>query len=244
MIKRVFFVGTTAVSLLIFLFFTNHQTVAQDATPTPDRLAAPPTVPAPTQADEGAQLYWLHCQPCHGDRGQGLTDAPDDDWRAQYPLEDQFCWNSGCHGPRPYEDGFTIPREVPALIGEETLNQFSTAAQLYTYIRASMPRQVPGTLTDEEYLAIVAFLSRAHAVWDEEKVTAVSAETIIINTPQPAIVEPTPTPLATSALSEADVTVSTTTAPAASSETIWLWVGGLFLLLLLIGGVLWRKLTR
>ena len=48
------------------------------ATPTVDRLAAPPTAASPNQADTGAQLYWLHCQPCHGDRAQGLTD----EWRA------------------------------------------------------------------------------------------------------------------------------------------------------------------
>lgn len=234
--KRVFFVGVTAVSLLICLFLTSNQTMAQDVTPTPDRLAAPPTVPAPTQADEGAQLYWLHCQPCHGDRGQGLTDAPDDDWRAQYPMEDQFCWNSGCHGARPYEDGFTIPRKVPALIGEETLSQFSTAADVYQYIRALMPRQVPGTLADEEYLAIVAFLSRAHDAWDGETVTAVSAATIILNPPQPALAEPIPPPLATAVPSEA--------APVATGTVSWLLVGGALLFLLLLGGVLWRKQTR
>ncbi|MEZ4594064.1 MAG: c-type cytochrome [Chloroflexota bacterium] len=236
MMKRVFFVGATAVFLLTCLFTTNN-IQAQDATPTPDRLAAPPTVPAPTQADEGAQLYWLHCQPCHGDRGQGLTDAPDDDWRAQYPMEDQFCWNSGCHGPRPYEDGFTIPREVPALIGEETLSQFSSAADVYNYIRAAMPRQVPGTLADEEYLAIVAFLSRAHDAWDGETVTAVSAQTIILNTPQPVIVEPTATPLATAAPTAA------TPAPAQGS-LYWMLVGLLILSLLIVGGVLWHKQTR
>ena len=38
------------------------------ATPTPDRLAAPPTVESPTQADVGAQGYWPNCQPCHGER--------------------------------------------------------------------------------------------------------------------------------------------------------------------------------
>ena len=209
--------------------------MAQDVTPTPDRLAAPPTVPAPTQADEGAQLFWLHCQPCHGDKGQGLTDAPDDDWRAQYPLEDQFCWNSGCHGPRPYENGFTIPREVPALIGDGTLDKFSTAAELNSYIQASMPRQVPGTLADEEYLAITAFLSQAHDAWDGETVTAVSAETIIINTPQPAVVEPTPTPLATAV---------PTTSAATTGNISWLLVSGLLLLLILMGGILWRHQTR
>ena len=204
-------------------------------TPTPDRLAAPPTVPSPTQADEGAQLFWLHCQPCHGDKAQGLTDAPDDDWRAQYPLEDQFCWNSGCHGPRPYENGFTIPREVPALIGEDTLSQFSTASELNSYIQASMPRQVPGTLADEEYLAITAFLSRAHDAWRGEPITAVSAETIILNTPQPVTVDPSPTPLATAV---------PTTSAATTGNFSWLLVSGLLLLLILIGGILWRQQTR
>lgn len=233
--KRIFFVGATAVFLLFCLFSTNNQTLAQTATPTPDRLAAPPTVPAPTQADEGAQLYWLHCQPCHGDQGQGLTDAPDDDWRAQYPMEDQFCWNSGCHGERPYENGFTIPRQIPALIGSDSLSKFGTVADVYAYIRAAMPRQVPGTLADEEYLAIVAFLARAHGVWDGESVTAVSAENIILNA-EVLTPEPTPTPLATA--------VPTTTASSAPGETYWLLAGILILFLLMVGGVLWRKQTH
>ncbi|GJM40015.1 MAG: hypothetical protein DHS20C20_02970 [Ardenticatenaceae bacterium] len=236
MIKRLFFVGATAVSLLICLFLTSTQTLAQDVTPTPDRLAAPPTVPAPTQADEGAQLYWLHCQPCHGDVGQGLTDAPDDDWRAQYPEEDQFCWNSGCHGARPYENGFTIPKQIPAVIGGDSLNQFNTAADVYNYIRAAMPRQVPGSLADSEYLAIVAFLSRAHDAWDGASMTAVSAENIILNTPQPIIAEPTPTPLATA--------VSAETVAEDSGEISWLLVSGLLLFLLFVGGALWHKQTR
>jgi cytochrome c len=132
-------------------------------TPTLDRLAAPPTVPSPTQADEGAQLYWLWCQPCHGDQGQGLTD----EWRAQYPEEDQNCWASGCHGARPYENGFTLPETVPPVTGETSLKRFNTLGDLYAYIRVAMPYEFPGTLSDEEYLAITAFLGRAHEAWNE-----------------------------------------------------------------------------
>ena len=87
-------------------------TLSPGTTPTPDRLAPPPTVPSPTQADEGAQLFWLHCQPCHGDRGQGLTD----EWRAQYPPEEEYCWESGCHGNQPYDEAFALPTRVPAVI--------------------------------------------------------------------------------------------------------------------------------
>jgi mono/diheme cytochrome c family protein len=135
-------------------------------TPTVDRLAAPPTVdPAQrTQADEGAQLFWLNCQPCHGDQGQGLTDAADDDWRAQYPPEDQNCWKSGCHGRSPYEAGFTLPTAVPAVIGAGTLAKFATVADLHAYVSAAMPFNKPGSLSETEYWALTAFLARAHDV--------------------------------------------------------------------------------
>jgi cytochrome c len=136
--------------------------VTPAVTPTVDRLAAPPTVENPNQADEGAQLYWLHCLPCHGDQGQGLTD----EWRAQYPPEDQNCWESGCHGNRPYEEGFILPTAVPALVGEGSLQRFEHWGEVYGFVRASMPYQAAGSLTEEEYLAIVAFLARANERWD------------------------------------------------------------------------------
>lgn len=129
-------------------------------TPTVDRLAAPPTAEHPTQADEGAQLYWLHCQPCHGDRAQGLTD----EWRDQYPPEDRNCWESGCHGKRPYEQGFVLPKTVPALVGKDSLRRFETVGQVYQFMRAAMPFQAPGSLSDDEYLAITSFLAREHNV--------------------------------------------------------------------------------
>jgi mono/diheme cytochrome c family protein len=165
--RRIAWLGVTAVWLVLlpgFLFAGAPTAVTLTPTPTPtrDRLAAPPTVAAPTQADEGAQLYWLHCQPCHGDEGQGLTD----EWRAQYPPEDQNCWNSGCHGPRPYEAGFILPTAVPAIIGDGTLSRFHSLGQIYTFIQATMPYQAPGTLTEAEYLAITAFLERAHGRGD------------------------------------------------------------------------------
>lgn len=145
-----------------------------EATPTIDRLAAPPTVVNPGQADEGAQLYWLHCQPCHGDQGQGLTD----EWRAQYPPEDQNCWNSGCHGDRPYESGFTLPTAVPPVAGDDSLRQFGTAGQLYIYIQSVMPYQDPGNLTEEEYLAVTAFLLRQHGVVLERTLDSATAAEI------------------------------------------------------------------
>ena len=134
--------------------------VPLNVTPMMDRLAPPPTLVNPGQADLGAQLFWQHCQPCHGDQGQGLTD----EWRAQYPPEDQNCWKSGCHGDRPYPNGFTLPHAVPALLGPDTLGHFATVADLYTFMSQVMPFQAPGSLKPAEYWAITAFLLRGHGL--------------------------------------------------------------------------------
>ncbi|MFT5194961.1 MAG: mono/diheme cytochrome c family protein [Cellvibrionaceae bacterium] len=145
------------------LFHSQGQGPAQTTPqpePTIDRLAAPPTVEVPGPADTGAQSYWLNCQPCHGDQGQGLTE----DWMNQYPEEDRGCWNSGCHGPRPYENGFTLPKAVPAIIGDGSLTKFASAANLHGYIKAAMPYNAPGSLSEEDYLNITAFLVREHNV--------------------------------------------------------------------------------
>ncbi len=126
------------------------------AIPTPDRLAEPTLPSAPSQADHGAQVYWLSCLPCHGDKGQGLTD----EFRATYPPEEEYCWESGCHGANPYESGFTIPKLIPAVIGEAALSKFPNAAQLNAYIRATMPFWKPGSLTEEEAWKVTAFIMR------------------------------------------------------------------------------------
>ncbi len=124
----------------------------QEPTPTPYYA---PTATPPTQGGNGENLFYVYCMPCHGDRGQGLTD----EFRvAQYPPEDVNCWNSGCHGNKPYEDGFTLPRTVPALIGPDTLKPFNTAANLYDFIRAAMPFNDPGSLTPNEYMQLTVFL--------------------------------------------------------------------------------------
>lgn len=224
--------GVTAVVLLLLSL---TRPLSAQTTPTPDRLAAPPTVAAPTMADEGAQLYWLHCQPCHGDRGQGLTDAPDDDWRAQYPPEDQYCWNSGCHGERPYEDGFTLPPTIPAVIGAGSLANYATMSQVYIFMRAAMPRQVPGSLTDAEYLAIATFLARARGLSDGVALTEADLSTIVLN---PAYMEVTP-----ETSTETAVPSPAPTPTPANNGLGWL-TGGLVILILAFGGVLWLRHSR
>lgn len=156
--------------------------------PTPDRLAEP-TLPAqPSQADLGAQVYWLSCLPCHGDNGQGLTD----EFRAVYPTEDQNCWESGCHGAKPYESGFTIPKFIPAVIGPTALAKFSNAAQLNSYIRAAMPFWKPGSLTEEDAWKVTAFVLRENRLWNDTlELNATNASGVAI--PRGMLIQ-TPTP--------------------------------------------------
>ncbi|MCL4299657.1 MAG: c-type cytochrome [Anaerolineae bacterium] len=108
--------------------------------------------------DDGAKLYEFWCSTCHGDRGQGLTA----DWRAQWPEGKQNCWQSKCHAGNHPPDGFSFPKQVPALIGPGTLAKFPTAQDLYAYARATMPYWSPNLLTDDEYQAITIFLVKAN----------------------------------------------------------------------------------
>jgi hypothetical protein len=152
------------------LFFeggTASSAVVQQPTPIStlspfERLAEPTLPPEPSQADHGAQDYWLYCLPCHGDRGQGLTD----EFRETYPPDEVNCWQSGCHGKRPYEFGFTLPTQIPSVIEEHALAKFADAAQLNAYIRATMPFWKPGSLTEEEAWRVTAFLLRENNLWD------------------------------------------------------------------------------
>lgn len=221
-------------------------TVVPGATPTIDRLLAPPTVPSPNQADEGAQLYWLHCQPCHGDQGQGLTD----EWRAQYPPEDQYCWESGCHGERPYDQSVALPTSVPAIIGPavdrimgtegtQVLQKFQTLDGVYRYVSVAMPYFFPGDLTEEEYLAILAFIARENKIWDGQTLTTGNLGHYPIGSV-----------LVADATANATISATATPTPTAASSSdsgmgaLLAAVGGLALILLIGGVLLWQKHGR
>jgi cytochrome c len=152
--------------------------------PTQDRLAKPTLPASPSQADYGAQVYWLNCSACHGDRAQGLTD----EFRQQYPPEDQNCWKSHCHGNVTYENGFKIPTAVPQLVGPGSLAKFPNAASLYGFIRAAMPFQKPNSLTEEQYYQIVAFLLRQNDLIERQmEVNASNATNIVVSRATPVV---------------------------------------------------------
>ena len=127
------------------------------ATPTFDitRLAQPPTVYPPGQADNGTQIYWGMCSACHGDRGQGLTD----EWRNSFATHERDCWQSGCHGSDFPENSFSIPPTgAPAIAGNGKLARFANAYELQSFIHGNMPFFPAGSLTSEEALSLTAYV--------------------------------------------------------------------------------------
>lgn len=124
-------------------------------TPTPDRLAPPVMPESPTQVDIGRDLYYFHCMPCHGDRGQGLTD----EWRQVWVEDHQDCWARGCHSGRVEDEGFPLPRFVPPLSGSpEATGDYEDADKLFDFLLHSHPPQRPGALLEDECWALTAFL--------------------------------------------------------------------------------------
>lgn len=125
--------------------------------------SSPATVQAytPTQRDLGAGVYIRRCSTCHGDKGQGLTL----EWRQTWPETHQNCSTPKCHGKQHPPDGFEIKDNyAPAVIGPGTLTRFRTAQDLFTFISTTMPMHAPGSLTQDEYWALTAFLLAAHGV--------------------------------------------------------------------------------
>ena len=194
----------------------NNVGVGFTPAPIPD-----PTLPAkPSQADYGAQAFWLDCMSCHGDQGQGLTA---EFRKLAYPPDHQSCWKSHCHGPDPYLNGFILPTLVPRLIGDGALNNFPTAANLHAFISSAMPFNAPGTLSDDVYWQLTAFLLRQNGLWDgQSEINASNATQILI---QPAASSPSATPAPNPAPTEV---------PQNNSVSIFLIITGIVLIILIL----------
>jgi len=124
------------------------------------RLILPTLSPSQTQADMGGDVYRLVCSACHGDKGQGLTD----EWRSTWAPSDQNCWQSKCHALNHPQDGFSLPRAIPPVVGPAVTARFATALDLYEFVRQKMPWQDPGNLHDDEFWAVTTYLLRANGV--------------------------------------------------------------------------------
>lgn len=145
----------SATPTMYLVTLTPTPTIAPTPTFDVSRLDKPIVDEPPSQLDEGLLVYWGVCMACHGDTGQGLTDA----WRDSFG-EDRDCWTSKCHASNHPPQGFEFPRLVPSLTDKGTLLRFVNAEQLYKYNLANMPWWDPGSLTKEKALAVTAYLMK------------------------------------------------------------------------------------
>ncbi len=99
---------------------------------------------APHPADQvawGQELYGKECASCHGDSGEG---------------------GKGMHAPAVVGKN-ALPLDPPAG-AKFRKNQFHTAQDVYDFVKKTMPPDKPGSLTDEQYAAIIAFDLKANGV--------------------------------------------------------------------------------
>jgi cytochrome c len=96
------------------------------------------------QASVGAKLYGDHCATCHGADGKGSSKIP------------------------PLVGNKALPLD-PSPQAQDRKGQFRTAADVFAFIKASMPPDAPGSLSDDDYWAILAFDLRANGVDSEGK---------------------------------------------------------------------------
>jgi hypothetical protein len=143
-------------SLITFLLKHESPALAKSISPTPtyDPFLQPPLPPNPTGYELGRYLYWRHCMPCHGDRGQGLTDQ----FRGMWVEDHQNCWARGCHSGKYADDSFYVPTIVPALVNTDHLARFPSQEDLLDYLETTHPPQDPGFLEEGEYHALAFFV--------------------------------------------------------------------------------------
>ena len=121
-------------------------------TPTPARLAAIDIDVDPSGAglpagsgtsSDGAVVYAAKCASCHGAKGEGLAPVP--------PLV----------GRTP-DVGYDFARadRAPRTIG----NYWPYATTVFDYVRRAMPQNAPGSLSDTETYAVVAWLLHENGI--------------------------------------------------------------------------------
>ncbi|TVR94927.1 MAG: hypothetical protein EA416_02720 [Trueperaceae bacterium] len=113
------------------------------------------------QLERGQAVYAFSCTTCHGATGQGFEEA-----RSAFPDDHYHCVR--CHAPAnpPVMTQAQIDQtqsvfslgNAPGLADAEAIARFGSAAGLYAYVRATMPRWDPGRLDDGAFLDVTAFV--------------------------------------------------------------------------------------
>lgn len=74
---------------------------------------------------------------------------------------------ASCHGPEG--QGYIAP---PVIGPDAALASYGTARKLHRFISSTMPQNAPGSLSDEQYLDVLAFLLQRNGFIGRNRLTA------------------------------------------------------------------------
>jgi S-disulfanyl-L-cysteine oxidoreductase SoxD len=109
------------------------------------------------QVELGMEVYGEHCAECHGDSGQGTDKAP-----RLVGLDEG-----------------ALPLDPPAS-RKVRIEQFVTVGDVAEFAVANMPAGAAGSLSTEEYLAVLAFDLKANGITLDEPLDLETAEKLTI----------------------------------------------------------------
>ena len=119
-----------------------------------------PEPPTPStfaeQAKQGKSLYAEECSMCHGAAGAGTKKAP------------------------PLIGAAALPLDPPAA-AKRRKAKFQTAKDVFEFAKANMPLLDPGSLSDAQAWAIVAFVLEQNGVTRAPPLDAAAAATITLH---------------------------------------------------------------
>jgi mono/diheme cytochrome c family protein len=124
----------------------------------PSAVTLSPNATFTEQAAAGQELYGAHCASCHGPGGEG-TKAPRvvDIAKGALPLD-------------------------PPATAKFRKSQFHTAADIAGFVVKTMPADAPGSLTEDQYWAILAFDLKANGVdLGAKHLDATSAASVVVH---------------------------------------------------------------
>lgn len=119
---------------------------------------------ARTTSPNGASSFAKQCAPCHGQRGESVSNAPyvlGEGALPEYPRERNMTADPNAGDPAALR---LEARSRP--LGAPWRDPFRTAQDLFNYVSKNMPlpKNKIGTLPPEEYWAIIDFMLVAHGV--------------------------------------------------------------------------------
>ena len=124
-------------------------------TKSPETPAQPSPASFSEQVTRGTEVYTAHCSSCHGKGGEGTAQAP--------PVV----------GPK------ALPLDPPSG-AKVRKSQFVTVADVATFVVQNMPADAPGSLSEDDYFAVLAFDLHANGIELDKKLDGAVAASLTI----------------------------------------------------------------